>query len=105
MNTILTVKENEPLSHSNKGWEIFTDNLIAHIASQKQHIVYMLWGNNARLKKDIILKNADNENFKPLIIENVHPSPLSASRGFFNSSMFKDANSYLVSHNLSPIVW
>lgn len=97
LNAILTVEDNKPLSHKNKGWEIFTD-LIIKETSKKGNIVFILWGNYARSKKNLILEN----NY---IIESVHPSPLSASRGFFGSKPFSKTNNYLKENNIKEIKW
>lgn len=103
LNTTMTVEEHKPLSHFAKGWEIFTDNVLSYIARNTQCISYMLWGANARSKKDLIKQNSTSKDF--LIIENVHPSPLSARKGFFNSNMFRSVNEYLLLHNKKTIIW
>ena len=76
LNSIMTVVRNSPLSHKDKGWEIFTDNVIRKLGEREKPIVFVLWGSYARSKK-ILIKNKNH-----LILESVHPSPLSASRGF-----------------------
>ena len=99
LNTILTVETDKPLSHKNIGWEKITDFIIKYISDKKENVVYILWGNNARSKKALI-----NE-AKNLIIESNHPSPLSASRGFFGSKPFSKTNNYLKEKNQSIIDW
>lgn len=99
LNTTLTVRHNEPLSHFGKGWETFTDNTIKLLNTLSQPIVFILWGNSARQK----IKMLDNPNH--LIIESAHPSPLGAYRGFFGSKPFSKTNDFLIQHNLTPIKW
>ena len=99
LNTVLTVKEGSANSHKNKGWEIFTDEIIKALNNRAEPIVFILWGNNAISKKKYIT------NPKHYIIESVHPSPLSASRGFFGSKPFSKCNNYLKELNLIPIDW
>ena len=99
LNTALTVEEGKPNSHQNKGWEIFTDRIISLVNDKTDPVVFILWGNNARSKKGLI------SNSRHLIIESAHPSPLSASRGFFGSKPFSRANEFLVSQKRTPINW
>jgi len=99
LNTILTVRASQPLSHKGKGWEIFTDFVISKINEKNDPMVFMLWGANARSKKTLIT------NPKHLILEAVHPSPLSAHNGFFGCGHFKKANEFLVKNGQSPIDW
>ena len=99
LNSVLTVVKDTPLSHKGKGWEIFTDNIIRYLNDRKEPIVFILWGSYARSKKELI------NNKKHLIIESAHPSPLSASRGFFGSRPFSRANDFLVRNGISPIKW
>lgn len=99
LNTLLTVREHIPNSHSNKGWEIFTDNCIKLLNEQDRPIVFILWGNNA-IKKTKYLNNN-----KHLIITSAHPSPLSCSRGFFGSKPFSKTNKFLEDNSISPIKW
>ena len=98
LNTTLTVRAGLSNSHQGKGWGIFTDNIIKYLG-QKENIVFMLWGNNAKAKRKLI------DSSKNLILEAAHPSPLSATRGFFGCQHFSKANNYLIEHNLSPIDW
>ncbi len=99
LNSIMTVVKDTPLSHKDKGWEIFTDNVIKKLGERKKPIVFILWGNYARSKK-LLIKNKNH-----LIIENVHPSPLSASRGFFGSKPFSKANQFLEKNGMNKINW
>jgi len=88
LNSIMTVEKDKPLSHKNKGWEIFTDSIIKALNERKEPVIFILWGSYARSKKEYITN-------KHHIIESVHPSPLSASRGFFGSKPFSQANKIL----------
>ena len=99
LNTILSVREHEANSHKDKGWEIFTDNVIKEINKIDKPIVFILWGRHAKEKKKLLNNN------KFLIIESEHPSPLSAYRGFFGSKPFSKTNDYLISNNIEPIKW
>ncbi len=99
LNTILTVRDGNALSHKNFGWEIFTDNAIKLLNSLNQPIVFILWGSNAISKKTLL------NNPKHLILTSVHPSPLSAYRGFFSSKPFSKTNEFLISNNIEPIKW
>ncbi len=99
LNTVLTVRAGEANSHKNKGWEEFTNEVIKVLNKKETPIVFILWGNNAISKAGFIT------NPKHLIIKSVHPSPLSASRGFFGSKPFSKTNNFLVSMNQAPIDW
>lgn len=99
LNSVLTVVKDTPLSHKGKGWEIFTDNVIRYLNERKKPIVFILWGSYARSKKELIT----NKNH--FIIESAHPSPLSASRGFFGSRPFSRTNAFLEQNGISKIVW
>ena len=99
LNTILTVEKDRPLSHQNLGWEKITDFIIKYISDNKEGVVFILWGNNARSKKALINQKRN------LVIESNHPSPLSASRGFFGSKPFSKTNAYLKEKNQSIIDW
>lgn len=99
LNTILTVRRGEPLSHKDKGWEILTDKIISMINEKESPVVFILWGAPARSKKRLIT------NPKHLILEAPHPSPLSAFRGFFGSKPFSKTNQFLVKNNIKPIDW
>lgn len=99
LNSIMTVVKDHPLSHKEKGWEIFTDNVIRKLGKRKEPMVFVLWGSYARSKKNLI----ENSNHK--IIESVHPSPLSANRGFFGSKPFSQINQFLKENNMEEIHW
>ena len=99
LNTSLTVRAGEANSHKNKGWEIFTDKIISLINEKTDPVVFLLWGNNAINKKKLIT------NKQHLILSSTHPSPLSASRGFFGSKPFSKINKFLISDNKAPIDW
>ncbi len=99
LNTVLTVETSLPGSHQKKGWEEFTDAIISEISKELTNIVFLLWGNYAKSKKPLIDGN------KHLILEANHPSPLSASRGFFGCKHFSKTNLYLTEHGKSPINW
>lgn len=99
LNATLTVRANQAGSHQNKGWEQFTDAVIDKINNLKQHVVFILWGNYAISKGKFIDQN------KHLVLTSVHPSPLSASRGFFGNKHFSHANEFLRRNGLEPIQW
>ena len=99
LNTVLSVRAGEANSHRNKGWEQFTNRVIEVLNQKETPIVFILWGNNAISKTSLIT------NPKHFIIKSVHPSPLSASRGFFGSKPFSKANEFLISTNQKPIDW
>lgn len=99
LNASLTVRAGEANSHSRIGWQIFTDHIIKLLNEREEPIVFILWGNNARKKKEMIT------NSRHYIIESVHPSPLSASRGFFGSKPFSKTNKFLESIGKEPIDW
>lgn len=99
LNTVLTVREGEANSHAKKGWELFTDKIIELIGKKEDPIVFILWGNMAKSK----LKFIKNKNH--LIIQGIHPSPLSANRGFFEKGYFTKTNEFLINNNKSPINW
>ena len=99
LNATLTVRANTAGSHQGKGWERFTDAAIKALSTKRDGLVFMLWGNFAQLKTSLI------DTSKHKILKAVHPSPLSASRGFFGCRHFSQANEYLSSHNIDPIIW
>lgn len=99
LNTSLTVRGGEANSHSKIGWHIFTDNIIKLLNKRKDPIVFILWGNNA-IKKEELITNPKHE-----IIKSVHPSPLSASRGFFGTKPYSKTNRFLESIGKTPIDW
>ncbi|MDO5015317.1 MAG: uracil-DNA glycosylase [Clostridia bacterium] len=99
LNTVLTVVAHRAGSHQNMGWEIFTNHIIEKVAAEDRPIVFILWGNKAKEKMEKI-KNPSH-----LIISSAHPSPLSASRGFFGSRPFSKTNDFLIANNIEPIDW
>jgi uracil-DNA glycosylase len=99
LNTALTVREGQANSHRNMGWEKVTDRIISLLNERKEPIVFILWGSNAQSKTSLIT------NTNHYIIKSVHPSPLSASRGFFRSKPFSQTNKILISRGLNPIDW
>ena len=99
LNTVLTVRAHQAASHQNMGWEIFTDHIIDKISAENRPIVFILWGKKAQAKEEKI------KNPLHLVIKSPHPSPLSASRGFFGSKPFSKTNDYLIENNLKPIDW
>ncbi len=99
MNTTLTVREHEALSHVGRGWEIFTDRCIEILNSHPSPKVFLLWGSNARSKKRMITNPAH------LILESAHPSPLSAYRGFFGNNHFIKTNEFLERNGYKIIEW
>lgn len=102
LNTILTVRRNQPMSHANQGWEILTDTIIQKLAQRPQPMVFLLWGSPARKKKAIIQAHSSGNH---LILETTHPSPLSAYRGFLGCNHFIRANAFLSQHQSEPIDW
>ncbi len=99
LNATLTVEEGKANSHANIGWQTFTDGVISSLDHLDQTIIYLLWGNYAYSKVSLI------HNSKARIVHTAHPSPLSASRGFFHSDCFKKVNDYLREANLEEIDW
>lgn len=99
LNTVFTVRAHKANSHKGKGWEKLTDAIITKLNEKEEAVVFLLWGNNARAKKALIT------NPKHLVLETVHPSPLSAYNGFFGCQHFSKTNQYLIKHNLEPINW
>jgi uracil-DNA glycosylase len=99
LNTVLTVEKDKPNSHKGKGWEIFTDAIVKKINEKEDPVVFILWGNNARLKKGLIT------NPKHLIIESSHPSPFSCRNGFEGSHPFSKTNKFLSENCKKTINW
>lgn len=99
LNTSLTVREGEPGSHKNRGWEHITDTVMSALNEKPTRVVFVLWGAHARNKKTLITQAHH------VVIESAHPSPLSAHRGFFGSKPFSQINSALEEVGLSPIKW
>ncbi len=99
LNSVLTVEQNSPASHANKGWENFTDKVIQILSSNKNNLVFILWGAYANKKSELI------DSSKHLILSAPHPSPFSAYKGFFGSRHFSKTNNYLESTNQEAIDW
>jgi uracil-DNA glycosylase len=99
LNATLTVRAGQAGSHQGKGWETFTDEVIAALNAKPDHVVFLLWGSYARKKRTLI------DAMRHTIIESPHPSPLSAHNGFFGSRPFSRANAALVAHGQRPIEW
>ncbi len=99
LNATLTVRASQAGSHQGKGWEIFTDAVIKTLSLEKENLVFLLWGNYAQNKANLI------DSSKHLILKSVHPSPLSAHRGFLGCKHFSQTNNWLLSKNLSEIDW
>lgn len=99
LNATLTVRKGEPNSHQKIGWQNFTDAAIKAISDKKENIIFILWGNNARKKLELI------DQSKHHILQSVHPSPFAARNGFFGSKHFSKTNTILKSLNKTPIDW
>ncbi|MBO5475061.1 MAG: uracil-DNA glycosylase [Bacilli bacterium] len=99
LNSTLTVVKDAPNSHSKLGWNLFTDYIIKKLNEREEPIVFILWGNFARSKKEFIT------NKRHLVIESAHPSPFSARNGFFGSRPFSKTNEFLEKNNIEPIDW
>ena len=99
LNTVLTVREGEPNSHKNKGWEAFTDTILVELNNHDNPIIFVLWGKHAQSKEGLLT------NERHAILKAHHPSPLSASRGFFGSKPFSKINQKLEELQMNPIKW
>ena len=99
LNNVLTVEAHKAGSHRNQGWEDFTLHCVEYLSEKQPHLVFLLWGRDARNKAKLIDKS------KHLVLESAHPSPLSAYNGFFGNNHFKLCNEWLESHNLEAIQW
>lgn len=99
LNTSLTVRAHQAASHQGKGWETFTDQVIAAVNAKPERVVFVLWGAAARRKKELV------DTSRHVIIESSHPSPLSAHRGFFGSRPFSQANAALAAAGRDPVDW
>ena len=99
LNTVLSVEENKPGSHQGRGWEKLTDRIIELLDEHRSGLVFILWGNQAKKKASNI------DAYKHRIITSVHPSPLSAYRGFFGSRPFSQCNEFLQSRGVEPVLW
>ncbi len=98
LNATLTVKEKQPLSHQNMGWETFTDEVIKILCKQRKGLIFLLWGRNAQAKAELITS-------KHTVLKAAHPSPFSASNGFFGCRHFSKTNELLKKQGLEPIDW
>lgn len=99
LNNVLTVEAHKAGSHRGYGWEDFTLHCVEYLSKNRPHLVFLLWGRDARNKAKLIDKQ------KHLVLESAHPSPLSAYNGFFGNNHFKTCNEWLESHNLEAIRW
>ncbi|MDE6341466.1 MAG: uracil-DNA glycosylase [Muribaculaceae bacterium] len=99
LNATLTVREHQPKSHCNFGWNEFTDAAVRALNEHGEHLVFMLWGSDA------IRKGAMIDRTRHLVLTSAHPSPLSAHRGFFGCRHFSQANAYLEANGKTPIIW
>lgn len=99
LNSVLTVEQGRAASHASRGWETLTDAAIAALSANREHLVFLLWGSYAINKGKLIDRS------KHLVLTSVHPSPLSAHRGFFGNRHFSRANEYLQNHGITPIQW
>lgn len=99
LNNVLTVEAHKAGSHRGHGWETFTEAVVRHLNECRPHLVFLLWGRDARNKKSLI------DTSKHLVLESAHPSPLSAHQGFFGNGHFKQANAFLKEHGLTEIIW
>ncbi len=99
LNSILTVEAGQTNAHQNFGWQMFTDEVIKIVSKHKKHVVFILWGAQAQKKESLI------DSKKHLVLKSVHPSPLSAYRGFFGSKPFSQTNQYLKQNKLQEIKW
>lgn len=99
LNASLTVRANEPMSHSRIGWAQFTDCVIRKVSSLKEHVVFLLWGKFAQEKQSLI------DETKHLVLKAAHPSPYSASNGFMGCRHFSKTNDYLVRNGIDPVDW
>lgn len=99
LNTVLTVRAGQAASHQKKGWEHFTDHAISYLNERQTPIVFLLWGAHAH-KKEVLITAPQH-----LVLKSVHPSPLSARRGFFECEHFSKSNTFLMEHHMTPINW
>ena len=99
LNATLTVRAHQAGSHQNRGWEIFTDAAIKALSEQREHLVFILWGNYAQAKETLI------DGSKHHILKTVHPSPMSVTRGFYGCKHFSKTNDYLRQHGIPEIDW
>lgn len=100
LNSVLTVRKNEPSSHKNLNWQVFTDAVVKELSDSKENLVFMLWGSFAKEKSILINKNRNH-----LILEAAHPSPFSAHKGFFGCNHFLKANDFFIKNGIETINW
>ena len=103
LNTVLTVEAGAPQSHSKIGWEEVTDQIIRSIAAKSKNVIFVLWGKSAQVKKKILGMYLEMN--KHRVFESAHPSPLSASKGFFGTKPFSRINEWLIEDGKEPITW
>jgi uracil-DNA glycosylase len=103
LNTVLTVEAGAPQSHTKIGWEEVTDQIIRTIAARKENVVFVLWGKGAQVKKKLLGLYLDKNGHR--VLESAHPSPLSASKGFFGSRPFSTINTWLKEMGKEPVDW
>ena len=99
LNSVLTVEKDKPASHQNKGWEIFTDTIIKKVNEKDTPVVFLLWGNFAKKKKELITNPIH------LVLTSSHPSPFAVNYGFNGCSHFSKTNEFLIKNNMAPIDW
>lgn len=100
LNDVLTVRQSSPGSHQKRGWETFTENAIWQLSSEKENLVFLLWGRHAQQKGKVIDSN------KHLVLTSGHPSPMSANRGlWFGNRHFSQTNTYLMANGKTPVIW
>lgn len=99
LNSVLTVEKDKPASHQNKGWEIFTDTIIKKVNEKDTPVVFLLWGNFAKKKKELITNPIH------LVLTSSHPSPFAVNYGFNGCSHFSITNEFLIKNNMAPIDW
>lgn len=99
LNAVLTVEEGRPGSHQGRGWEAFTDAVVATLAAEREHLVFLLWGSYAQRKGAMVDRRRHR------VLTAAHPSPLSAHRGFFGCRHFSQTNDWLKAHGRAPIDW
>lgn len=99
LNSVLTVEKDKPASHQGKGWEIFTDKIIEEVNKKDTPVVFLLWGNFAKKKQELITNNIH------LVLTSSHPSPFAVAYGFSGCSHFSKTNEFLTQNNLSPVDW
>jgi uracil-DNA glycosylase len=105
LNTTLTVRQGQAGSHQRQGWETFTDAILTHLVAKETPLVFLLWGRHAQSKETLIKATLDTKCNRHLVLKTVHPSPLSAHRGFFGSAHFSQTNEFLRGSGQEPVDW